>query len=438
MSSNGVEFSFDRDDSDDDIVKSAEKPKKVNLPSVQKPAEKATKKRKNAQENTEKPKRVKKEKPEKKAKDDAEKYEKYYTSGDYRNYPLYASTVCGTSIKKVIEIITPLTPDAVLRFSKDGLSIFGMEQVRMAILSTHFEASMFHPYRCEQTFEIGIDTANFAKMLQHVAKYDSLTFFIADKNKPHDLGIFQISFKKDIFSYLTVTGNETSEMEDLDIPDQKYDGFLEFSAPDFQHHIHELCQTANVVTFATNFKNFRMITKGAPNAGHFTPRHLVFNPSDEGIKFNHEIIADLKKKLDLESNEGDEEKSFTVSFSDNDDENSDGEEPSLNVVTDIVPVGNSDDEDSHDEAAEEEPNPQKRREISSMLKEINQKLGKDYIQSSYLLKYINSFTKATQLAKNVIIMFSDNGPLIIHYKIEKGVITFCLSDISAQAEQARG
>jgi hypothetical protein len=67
---------------------------------------------------------------EEKKKEEQEKYEKYYNSVDYEQYPLYASTVCGVNIKKIIEIITPLTPDAVLRFSPDGLSIFGMEQVK--------------------------------------------------------------------------------------------------------------------------------------------------------------------------------------------------------------------------------------------------------------------------------------------------------------------
>ena len=67
--------------------------------------------------------------------------------------------------------------------------------------------------------------------------------------------------KKHTFTHTTVVGNETSEMEDISIPSQDFGGFLEFSASDFQHHIHELFQTATVVTFATNMKDFRMITK---------------------------------------------------------------------------------------------------------------------------------------------------------------------------------
>ncbi len=98
-----------------------------------------------------------------KRREDAVKYEKYYDSGDYSQFPLYASTVCGVNIKKNHRINHSLTPDAVLRFSPDGLSIFGMEQVRMAILSTHFETGLFHPFKCDQVFEIEIDTQHLSR-----------------------------------------------------------------------------------------------------------------------------------------------------------------------------------------------------------------------------------------------------------------------------------
>jgi hypothetical protein len=40
----------------------------------------------------------------------------------------------------------------------------------MAILSTHFETGLFHPYKCDQVFEIGIDTQHLSRVLQHVPK----------------------------------------------------------------------------------------------------------------------------------------------------------------------------------------------------------------------------------------------------------------------------
>jgi len=98
------------------------------------------------------------------------KYEKYYEDGDYMNYPLFCTTTWGTNIKKVIEIISPLTPDAILRFTKSGLSILGMEQVKMALLSAQFDSEMFQPFRCERDFDIAIDPQHLSRVLQHVGK----------------------------------------------------------------------------------------------------------------------------------------------------------------------------------------------------------------------------------------------------------------------------
>lgn len=111
-------------------------------------------------------KEKKADKNKKKTEADDEKYEQYYRAEDYREYPLYATTIMGPTIKKIIEIIAPLTPDAVLRFSQTGLSIFGMEHVKMALLSVNFDKCMFEPYNCQGVFQMGIDTTQLSRLLQ--------------------------------------------------------------------------------------------------------------------------------------------------------------------------------------------------------------------------------------------------------------------------------
>jgi len=170
MSDNEIPFMVSQSDSIDlgedfPFVSSIKKAKKIQTTKKTKNPDSKKRKKKEIQDT-----KSKKKKEDKKNKEDSLKYEKYYNTGDYSKYPLYATTVCGVNIKKVIEIITPLTPDAVLRFSPEGLSIFGMEQVRMAILSTHFEIGLFHPFKCDQVFEIGIDTQHLSRILQHVPK----------------------------------------------------------------------------------------------------------------------------------------------------------------------------------------------------------------------------------------------------------------------------
>src|SRR5690606_14535549 len=102
-----------------------------------------------------------------------------------------------------------------------------------------------------------------------------------------------VNAQKNTYSYTTIIGSETSEMEDIFIPSTEYGGFLEFNASDFQNHIHELYQTAPVVEFAleSNLKDFRMKTQGPQGDGPFFPRHLVFYPSEQGVKFTRENPA---------------------------------------------------------------------------------------------------------------------------------------------------
>jgi hypothetical protein len=139
-------------------------------------------------------------------------------------------------------------------------------------------------------FEIGIDTQHFSRVLQvksyrffvsacrgdnrsafqHVPKYESVTFFLAKKDEPQNLGILMIEQAKRIYNYTPIPGvipGPEASMDEFSIPARHFKGFLEFSAYDFQQHIHELFQMATIVTFATN-----QVTTGAFASSHTAGR----------------------------------------------------------------------------------------------------------------------------------------------------------------------
>lgn len=204
--------------------------------------------------------------------------------------------------------------------------------------------------------------------------------------------------------------------EQITIPAQEFGGFIIIPAVDFQNHIHELFQTATVVTLATNMKDFRMVAQGTANSGHISPRHLVFNPSVNGIRFTKKnpVITMKTKGSNLEDDDDD-------TF----------------VHSDRVEVGRGkeEDEEPNQEIDEDDNDNTGMIQLSKVL-EDSEKTMEDlkkegYILATYMLKYLNAFTKATQLAEDVVILFQNDGPLIVYYKVEGGVLTFCLCDINS-------
>lgn len=133
--------------------------------------------------------------------------------------------------------------------------------------------------------ELSIDTATFSRIMQHVPKYDNINFYIKNPKEEMTLGILTTNMRKGVYNNTTVIGNENGLLDDIKIPSQKFKGFLQMSAIDFQQNIHELFQTATVVTFATNYKDFRMITQNTSTGGIYAPRHLIFDPTKNGIRF---------------------------------------------------------------------------------------------------------------------------------------------------------
>lgn len=159
-----------------------------------------------------------------------------------------------------------------------------------------------------------------------------------------------------------------------------------------------------------------MITQ-CTSGGPFSPRSIVFKPSDDGIRFTtgHSTLLNDVVYNDIHENECPFNDSLSVGKEKE-------EEDTL--------------ENNNEEKDEEEENNEDVKTINmpEIIEDLfmKQELLEGYKKSTFMIKYLNAFTKATQISKELSLFFtdeSDKGFAILHYTIEKGVITFCLSNI---------
>lgn len=158
------------ENNDDDYISLVKKPssrkrKDVTLDDESKIMNKKIKKSKS---ESEKQKKLKKE--QEKA-DQEKKFKEHYSFGDM-NFPMYASTVYGSQIKKTIEILSLLTEEAILIFKPTGLTIIGTDPTNIAIAAANFPAEkLFYSYYSQRDFEIGIEVQSFAKILGRISMF---------------------------------------------------------------------------------------------------------------------------------------------------------------------------------------------------------------------------------------------------------------------------
>lgn len=212
-----------------------------------------------------------------------------------------------------------------------------------------------------------------------------MTFIIQDAKKCHDLDLLMSKRDKDVHVVTRLVGKEV-EIEEFFIPDKKYGSIMTFDASDFQGYITDLHKVATVVIFATNFKEFRMISADVnPALSMPSPRNFLLYPSETGMQFENQ-------KTDTED-----------------------------VV--FVPV-------DHDEIPKTKPRRRKLREVVEKTTEEN--LPDSFEQSKLMLKYVSTATKATPLAKKVKVFFRKGDPLVLTFPTLLGPLTYCIADVNEQ------
>jgi len=100
-------------------------------------------------------------------------------------YCLYARTVQACVLKVLMDAIKDLLVDATLQFCEDGVKLVALDNTHVVMIHLRLDAHRFEEYHCEAPVSIGINLANFQKLLKTVNTTDTLTMFLetSDRNR---------------------------------------------------------------------------------------------------------------------------------------------------------------------------------------------------------------------------------------------------------------
>ena len=85
------------------------------------------------------------------------------------------SPVLNNKVKKQVEAIKDLVPNANWECSSSGINVQAMDSSHVSLVSISLEADGFEPYRCDRNVILGMETANLSKILKCASNDDSIT-----------------------------------------------------------------------------------------------------------------------------------------------------------------------------------------------------------------------------------------------------------------------
>eukprot|EP00826_Nyctotherus_ovalis_P058356 TRINITY_DN8012_c0_g1_i11.p2 TRINITY_DN8012_c0_g1~~TRINITY_DN8012_c0_g1_i11.p2 ORF type:complete len:260 (-),score=96.08 TRINITY_DN8012_c0_g1_i11:114-893(-) len=162
-------------------------------------------------------------------------------------------------LRRLIESIKDLVNDVNLETSSDGIALQAMDSSHVALVSLTLHAAGFVNYRSDKSLTLGINIANFCKVMRLAASNDSITLK-AKENENKMIIVFENAKqgKKTEFAMNLLT----LDSEVLGIPDKEYQVKITTNASEFTKLCKELYQVAETVNIEAEDDNVIFTVEG--------------------------------------------------------------------------------------------------------------------------------------------------------------------------------
>jgi len=268
----------------------------------------------------------------------------------------------GELFKKIVSALSDLVEQGNFQVDSNMISFQGMDSSHVSLVSLQLTEGGFENYRCDSNQVLGIQFAALNKILKCMTSKDSLSIQAQDDGDLINF-IFESQDQKR-YSNFELKLNDI-DAEQLGIPDTDYGTTVKMPSSEFQRICRDLAAIGDTVTISATKQGVQFAVDGDIGAGSMMIKGMVVGSGAKGA---------VKDEDATQMDEEDEDMQMAV--------------PTQNV---------DDDGDAEDNGV--------RIELE------------ESVQQTFSLRYLNNFTKATGLSKEVVLRMGADVPLEVEYKI---------------------
>jgi len=268
----------------------------------------------------------------------------------------------GELFKKIVSALSDLVEQGNFQVDSNMISFQGMDSSHVSLVAMQLTEKGFQGYRCDNNQVLGIQFAALNKILKCMTSKDSLSIQAQDDGDIITFG-FESQDQKRV-SQFELKLNDI-DAEQLGIPDTDYGTTVKMPSAEFQRICRDLAAIGDTVSISANKEGVTFSVDGDIGAGSMTIKGFVNGGASKVVK-------------DEDATQMDEE----------------DEDMQMDVPTENV----DDDGDGEEDNG-----------VRIQLEES--------VQQTFSLRYLNNFTKATGLCKEVVLRMGADVPLEVEYKI---------------------
>mmetsp|Transcript_5407 Transcript_5407/g.9088 ORF Transcript_5407/g.9088 Transcript_5407/m.9088 type:complete len:258 (-) Transcript_5407:157-930(-) len=170
----------------------------------------------------------------------------------------------GHILKKIVEAIKDLVTDVNLDVTPSGISLQAMDTSHVALVSLSLSMEGFESYRCDTNVVLGINIANFSKVLKLADPQDSITLQ-ADQD-PSTLKLIFENAKTQKSTEFSLNLIQI-DVEHLSIPETEYSSLITINSGEFSKICKELQSLSESLTISTQADLVTLAVEGQAGAG---------------------------------------------------------------------------------------------------------------------------------------------------------------------------
>jgi len=290
----------------------------------------------------------------------------------------------GELFKKIVVALSDLVEQGNFMVDSNMISFQGMDSSHVSLVSLQLTECGFENYRCDHDICLGIQFSSLNKILKCMTSKDSLQIQARDDGDIINF-IFESQDQKR-FSNFELKLNDIDQ-EQLGIPETVYSTTIKMPSTEFQRICRDLAAIGDTVTISATKDGVKFSVNGDIGSGDMTIKGIINAQKNKNKMKDNDEIKIKNEDNDETQMEEDEDEDMKNNDGDNERDNDDD-----------IPTGNVDDDgDNVDDA------------VLITLEES--------VQQTFSLRYLNNFTKATGLSKDVTLRMGDDVPLEVDYKI---------------------
>lgn len=191
-------------------------------------------------------------------------------------------TVQSSAIRNLFETLKDVLCDTNIVFDSTGMKILTMDNAHCVLVSVKLQAHAFEVYHCKQRMLVGVNMANFFRLIKSIGSSDTLTLRLT-RNEPTKLLIVIDNYDKNTSTTFRLNQLDIDEVR-LEIPDTEFDSVLTMPSQDFQRICRDMATLSE--TMEVSSVDRQLVLKAV---GDFAEQTTVIGEKESGLFFTNQI-----------------------------------------------------------------------------------------------------------------------------------------------------